>query len=151
MEAELEEAERKLAALKIRAPAAGTVLTPRLYEKQGVFIGAGEVLCELADLSELQAKVYLAQWEVGDVKENSGAELKVSSHMHAFDGVVERLSPLAIDGPTSVYEARLSTENSAEQLKPGMTGKAKITCGKVSFVGYLARRVLRSLRTELWK
>jgi len=151
LEIELKEAEKKLDELKICAPIGGKILTPKMEEKEGLFLNAGEILCELADLSQLQAKIYLSQWEIGDVKKNNPVELKISSHSRLIEGRINQLSLVPHQGSTSVYEVRVDGEKPEALLKPGMTGKAKIHCDNVSLPAYLYKKVFRSLRTEQWK
>ena len=151
LEFELKEAEKRLEQMKICAPVNSWVLTPRIEEKMGVFIDAGEAVCELADLSQLQAIIHLLQWEVGDVKKNYNVELKIFSFSKSFEGIIKEISFIPSESGFSFYEARVQIENFKEMLKPGMTGKARIECGKVSLVGCLYKKIFRSIRTELWK
>lgn len=151
LEAELLEAERKLHKLEIHAPVSGTVLTPRIEERKGTFIEAGDLLGEIADLSRMCAKVYLSQWQVGDIRIGNQVELKIPSHSKYFSGRIIQLAQVPYGDPPSLYEARIDLDQLDQLLRPGMTGKAKITSGKVSCTGYVYRKVIRSLRPELWK
>jgi len=151
LENELKEAQRKMEKLKLTAPMSGTVLTPRMEEKKGVFICTGEIICELADLSQLEARIHLPPWDMGDVKENDRVELKISSHARPLEGMIVQLSLTPEESHLSCYQARVKIKKPEKTLKPGMTGRAKIICGQVSLVGYLYRKIFRSLRTELWK
>jgi len=88
---------------------------------------------------------------MGDVKENDRVELKISSHARPLEGMIVQLSLTPEESHLSCYQARVKIKKPEKTLKPGMTGKAKIICGQVSLVGYLYRKIFRSLRTELWK
>lgn len=151
LEFELKNAETKLRKFNIVAPTNGKVLTPRMQEKLGAFIHTGGVFCELVDLSKLQAKISLLQWEVGDVKENDRVKLKISSEISQIEGIIDKLLLIPQGSELSFYEARVDIENSKERIKPGMTGTAKIICGKLSLASYFYRNIIRSIRTELWK
>jgi hypothetical protein len=47
-------------------------------------------------------------------------------------------------------EVRLWVENTDSGLRPGMSGWAKIDCGRRPLGAILLRRVARYLRTEVW-
>jgi len=47
-------------------------------------------------------------------------------------------------------EVRLRVENPTGELRPGMSGWAKIDCGRRPLGAVLLRRVSRYLRTEVW-
>lgn len=151
IETELREAQKKIEELKIHAPASGRVLTPKIQDKLGIFVKAGDVICELANLSEMQAKIQLAQWEIGDVKENDRVELMVAWHSKLFRGRIRQLSLIPEDASLSSYQAWVEIEGSEKSLKPGVTGRVKIFCDEISLASYLYRKIFRSLRTELWQ
>jgi len=151
LETELKEAQRKIEELEIRAPTNGRLLTPKMEHKLGIFVETGDVICELAGLSEMRAKIQLSQWEIGDVKENDRVELLVSRHTKFLRGRIKRLSLIPEDPSLFSYEAYVQIEGSEKSLKPGLTGTAKIFCGEISLGTYFWRKILRSFRAELWK
>ena len=68
-----------------------------------------------------------------------------------FPASVDRVAPAAGRGEVqSTVTAYCRLENGAGELRPGMTGYARVS-GEQGTVGLvLARRLLRFLRTELW-
>jgi membrane fusion protein (multidrug efflux system) len=62
-------------------------------------------------------------------------------------GIVRRSLPA--NGRNS-YEVRLRVENPSGRLMPGMTGWAKIGCGRRQWADLLGRRLARYVRTEAW-
>lgn len=151
LEIALRDAERKLDKSQIRAPMTGTILTPRIEESEGTFIETGDFLCEIADPCQLRARVFLSQRRVGDILVGNEVELKIPSHSKQFSGRISRLSQVPYGDSPSLYEAQIDIDQADRFLRPNMTGKAKITCDKVSVTGYIYRKIIRSLRPEMWK
>ena len=54
----------------------------------------------------------------------------------------------AVPGRTFIVTTQI--DNSALLLKPGMTGWAKVSCGPRRIGGLLTRRLVRTLRVEVW-
>jgi hypothetical protein len=69
-------------------------------------------------------------------------------------GRVTEIAPRAHTGgsaafPENIVEVHLTVENSGD-LRPGMSGWAKIDCGLRPLGSVLLRRVARYFRTEVW-
>ena len=53
-------------------------------------------------------------------------------------------------GPNKIFPVTCKIENQDHLLKPGMTGYAKVYCGKLKLASLLTRRIVRYLRVEVW-
>lgn len=117
----------------IRAPAAGTVLT------KGVEVGElatpGRTVAVMADLTHIELKVYLPESEVGKIKLDGPARVRVDAFPERyFDARVARVDPRAQFTPKDIHmpdeRARLvfgvvlAVDNPEGYLKPGMPADA---------------------------
>jgi multidrug efflux pump subunit AcrA (membrane-fusion protein) len=79
--------------------------------------------------------------------------LKLNSYLGrpALTGRVAFLAP-EVDATSGASFVRVECkiQNHADLLKPGMTGFAKIYCGRRSFFHLATRRAMSWVRTELW-
>ena len=158
-------------ALRLTAPADGVVLTPDLATERGEYLPEGSLICELMPTGQINVVIALTEDQAGVVKVNQPVELRIYSlPSKTFRGVVRNtfqatsrdLPHLAMAShyggeiPTVVDVtgrehpadtlclAEIQIENSDRFLRPGMSGRARITCGP-STVGRILGRKLRSL------
>ena len=145
--------------LRVGSPIAGVVVTPYLNEKIGQFFKEGDLICEVENTHELEVEIPLLEQEVGHVRIGYPVDLKARAM--PFDTLraeVHRIAPAAAKAekteltPTSqntitVY-CRLTDES--HELSSGMTGYARIYCGRYSIGRVLGGQLLRYLRTEFW-
>lgn len=138
---------------KMTSPITGKVLTPRLEEKVGEFLEKGDSLCQVADLDEMRAELQFPGKDINLVKENQKVKLLVSAFPQGiFWGVVEKVSSKA----NPVEEGKRFTviaqiDNIDGLLRPGMTGQAKVYCGKKSLAYNILRKPARLFREVVWK
>jgi multidrug efflux pump subunit AcrA (membrane-fusion protein) len=94
--------------------------------------------------------------ELGDIHVGQRVALRVAADpRRLYRGRVSEIAPRAQPGgsaefPTNIVEVRLRVENPTGELRPGMSGWAKIDCGRRPLGAILLRRVTRYLRTEVW-
>jgi hypothetical protein len=68
-----------------------------------------------------------------------------------FTGRVTEIAPTAHPrGNIVACEVRIRVSNPKSELRAGMSGWAKIACGKQPIGALLTRRVVRYVRTEAW-
>jgi putative peptide zinc metalloprotease protein len=159
-------AQRKAEALVVRAPLAGAVSTPIGDQKMGEYLTAGEELCEIADRSNMKARILVRDWELEEVHAGAAAQLKVLPFPYrTYAGHVEQILPAAAaDRPvaqtqqlermgqqlTNYNAVVMDFPNPDGSLSEGMTGTAKIA-GKTRPVAWQAARgAWRWLRSQVW-
>jgi membrane fusion protein (multidrug efflux system) len=132
-------------------------MTPRLKERVGQFLHEGDLICLVEDPTILRAEVKLPEQEVERVRPGQRVELKARAlPFEPFTGTVERLAPaVATDyGPTSAGQNTVTVyvaiDGLHDDLKPGMTGHARVNCGRAASGRVLGEKLLRFLRTEFW-
>lgn len=147
----------------ITCPTAGLVLTPRVREKIGQYIREGEVVAVVEDPASLEAEITLTEQDVSRVA--PGQEVLLMSRTAPFKPITTHLDRVA-PSTAAHYDASTATtahtdtagnvtvycrlENADPNLRSGMSGYARVYCGKRRIGEIVADRVLRYLRTEFW-
>src|SRR5262249_2145731 len=148
--------------LEVCSPTAGLVTTPRVKEKVGRYLQEGELICEIEDPDKLQVEIALDEPDLGRVEPGQLVELKARAlPFETFQAVVSLVAPRgtqAEPGATGPKPARgqlpstvtvyCKLKDSDTGLRPGLTGHARIFCGRRPPGEVLAERALRFLRTE---
>jgi multidrug efflux pump subunit AcrA (membrane-fusion protein) len=159
--ARLQEELRHLGWLKeqtrVACRSAGVVVTQRLGEKVGQFVREGDVIAVVEDVAALEAEVALAEDESARVQVGQRVGLKVRALPNeTFAAEVVRVAPAARAGAPEKPEepGRVTVYcrpvGSAEGLRPGLTGYARIYSEERSVGAYLLDRAVRLVRTEFW-
>jgi multidrug resistance efflux pump len=136
----------------VRAEVGGLMITPRLAEKVGQYFREGDLICTIEESQVLQAEIALPEQEMPRVREGQKVELKFpATPFKKVIGGVERIAPSAtaadINSTITIY---CSLTDMPGELRPGLSGYARICCGKRPVAMVVGERVMRSLRTEYW-
>jgi multidrug efflux pump subunit AcrA (membrane-fusion protein) len=159
----------------VTSPVAGVLTTPRLREKVGQYFREGELICEVEDASLLEAEVAVPEQDMARVRPGQRVELK--ARVAPFDTLVAEVTRVAstakdpappgggavaatapatsigeMPGHVVVY-CTVSSATAAEALsavRPGMTGHARIDCGRRPVGRVMGERLMRYVRTEFW-
>jgi multidrug efflux pump subunit AcrA (membrane-fusion protein) len=136
----------------IRSACSGRIVTPHLAEKVGQYFKEGELLFVVEDSAVLTAEISLPEQEVLRVRSGHAVELKLpASPYDTYHGQVQKISPSAAPGDVrSSLTVYCSLSELGEQLRPGMSGYARICCGKQPMGLVLGDRLMRSIRTDFW-
>ncbi|MDQ7008502.1 MAG: efflux RND transporter periplasmic adaptor subunit [Acidobacteriota bacterium] len=143
---------RRLAACDLRAPIDGIVVTPGLEARAGERIASGGDLLEIADTDDLVVDVSVLESEIGDVEPGQTLELRLAAYPgRTFLGTVVEIAPVASvdDLGRAHFRVRCTIDSEQDLLRPGMTGAAKIDCGRLSIARLVLRRVLRLIEPSL--
>jgi multidrug resistance efflux pump len=153
LEEKLSILEQQLEQLKIRSPIDGVVSTPYLKNRLGEYVEKGTPLCQIVDARLVNVDIPVPEKEIADVAPGYPIILKVNAFAkQSFMARVKTISPVAVEGALErkiVIRGELA--NADGQLKAGMTGVAKILCGKRMIGELVTRRAIRWLRTEFWE
>ena len=143
--------EKKAARIRLKAPAAGVILTPRIEEKVGTMMRRGEVFCELAEVSGPAVEILLPEEEIGGIRPGAPVWLKVQTFpARTFHGNVYRVGARALETPQGrFFTVRARVEDGAV-LRPGMTGRAKAAAGRHRIGYILFRRPARWIWGKVW-
>jgi multidrug resistance efflux pump len=138
------------------APCDGVITTARVEERVGALFGEGATVLEVEDPRTLFTRIFVNERDLGEVRAGQPVALRVAAFPgRLYQGRVSEIAPRLVRAgtpafPTNIVEVRLQIENATGELRPGMTGWAKIHCGGRPLGGILLRRVSRYLRTEVW-
>ena len=159
---------------EIRSPVDGVVATPELELKEmaGQVVQKGALIAKVFELRKLTVEIAVPESEIADIKVGQEVALKVRAYPNqTFDGVVISVATSALSensGPqagsmipvthtSSATAAAARTilvtteiDNSSLLLKPGMTGHAKISCGRRRMIDIITRRLARTVKVEFW-
>jgi biotin carboxyl carrier protein len=137
--------------LEIRSPLAGVIVTGDLSKAQHAPLEAGQRLFEVAPLQAMVAEIAIPEADLPYVQRGQQVELRIDSNLDtSWRGAIESIRPRAEqrDGQ-QVFVAEVSLDNTASQLRPGMSGVARITSRSQPIGWILFHRPLESL-IRLW-
>ncbi len=152
------------AELQINSPIAGTIATPHLTDLLGSHVEPGATLAEVADLSTLQARIYIAETALAKVIVGADAALAVPGRLAPQRGTIQTIAlasqqadPSVIPAstfqglrPPSFYFATMPVANPNRELKDGMIGTAKIFAHRRSILGLAIEQVRDFVQRKVW-
>ena len=165
--------EGQIRRAEVRSRVDGMVATPELELKElvGQVVLKGALIAKVFELQKTIVEIAVPENEIPDVAVGQKVVLKVRAYPdESFAGAVTSIATSAF-APTSSGEggALLPTSpspgsNSAPKtilvtteinnhsllLKPGMTGHAKIFCGRRRLIDLIKRRLARTIKVQLW-
>jgi multidrug resistance efflux pump len=144
--------DQELGKTEIRAPIDGVVTTPFVERKLNQHLDPGDELCRLADIAHVTAEMQVPEKEMADVRHGNPVTMKARSLPSVdLNGRVDFIAPVAQTiGGQQMVTVRSELQNDDLQLKPEMTGVAKIYCGDRRIIDLATRRLIRWVRTEFW-
>lgn len=146
---EFHQLSEKKDALQIVSPIAGTVITPKVQDLLGSYLTEGSELLEVADLSVLRARIYVSEYDLSKIRPGAVGRVQVQGMARTWQSQTISLAarPTEMDvrlkEPNELkgmnvphfYLVDLLVENPDFQLKPGMTGVARVYGRRQSLAG----------------
>jgi GAF domain-containing protein len=145
--------EEQVAALTVRAPSAGIVLTERPAERVGAHVSAGDVLVTLGRTDTLELEFGVDERDVPRVRVGNEIRLRVDAlPQRTFSGRVISIAPLpAAGGEMASFPVRAAVANPDGLLRPGMTAYARVLTEPASLLTRIVRGPARWFRLLLWR
>ncbi len=156
----------RLAGLMLRSPINGVVVEGQFEPHAGEFLGEGEEFARVIDRTEMRARIFVHDWELGDVAVGAPVRLKVADEPYrTYAGHIERILPAAAgDRPvsqpaklerhgqevTNYFAVEMVFPNPDGSLIEGMTGTAKIAGKHRPFAWQAAEGIWRWVRSQIW-
>lgn len=126
-EASLRDARDRLAKKTILAPFAGVLR--EFPVEAGEYVGPGERVAELLEVSRVRVEIGLRDRDVVAVRAGSSARVRVDARPgERFDGTVTRVAGAA-DPETRKFAVQVEVENPGERLLPGMIANVELDLG----------------------
>lgn len=137
---------------EIRTPISGIVATHRLIDRLKEHVDTGDEICQIVDCGTMLLEIPVSEKDVADVRISQKVKLKARAiPKKAFYGKVVSIAPVAAEREDrTVIIVTSRVDNPEFILKPGMTGNAKIYCGKKRFIYLWTRKIIRYIRVEFW-
>jgi putative peptide zinc metalloprotease protein len=156
--------QAETANLDVPSPISGLVLTPRVRDRLGSFVPSGTALVEVADLSQMRARIFVSEHEVYKIAIGARARLGIDGLWSKFDAPVLSLAPKSSEidpalaqaieykglATPNFYVATAVVANSEGRFKPGMVGTARIYGARRSLAGLVWREGWRFFARKLW-
>lgn len=152
------QSQRRSEELDLVSPCDGVVLTRHLDRAQGRMVRPGDEVLRVAADTMRECLLPLTEKEARRVKEGARAEFR----SRAFPDLVIRgtvaSAPLRrgeseaaldvldpISAADATHLARIVIESADARLRPGLTGRARLDCGRVSAVRWLSEALLDAI------
>jgi putative peptide zinc metalloprotease protein len=152
--------------LELKAPLQGTVISPRVQDQLGTYLKEGTELLEIADLRQMKARIYTSEYDLYKIRGTQTAKLQLDGMLRRREGQVVLVSDRPVEPPPWAKEeagkeaqsARLQQyylvdillKNPGEELKPGMTGIARVYGNRRSIGGLMLEVVKNFWGRKLW-
>jgi len=155
---------KQVAALQVTAPISGVVTTPRIRDRVGSFVQAGEELAEVQDDTTIRARIFIPEFQIRQVRLAAPASLKLESRFRPVRAEVNSIAPALSElppglepeqnykgiAPPAYYTATVLIANPAGMMRAGMSGDAKIEVERQSIAGFLWKEVREFAQRKLW-
>jgi multidrug resistance efflux pump len=150
---ELRILEQDVAALAVRAPSSGVVLTARPEELEGRGIAAGDPLVTLGRTDTVTLEFGVEQRDIERVRTGQTARLRIAALPgQTFEGRVVSLGLLPTDsGPQVHFPVRVDVANPGGELRPGMAADVRVLTQPASLATRVVRGPTRWLRLFWWR
>lgn len=150
---ELRILDQDIAALQVRAPSAGVVLTARPEELEGRGISAGDPLITLGRTDTVTLEFGVEQRDIERVRTGQTARFRIAALPgRTFEGRVVSLGLLPTDsGPQVRFPVRVDVANPGGVLRPGMAADVRVLTQPASLATRVFRGPTRWLRLFWWR
>jgi putative peptide zinc metalloprotease protein len=158
------ELSSEAANLELKSPISGVVLTPRVSDRVGAYVTEGTELAEIADLSQLRARIYVSEHDMYKLKVGYRASLQVEGIFKKWNAQALAISPVSTEidpgltgqtqykgmRPPNFYSADLLVANPDGKLKPGMSGTARVYGQRRSLAGLILQEIMNFVGRKVW-
>ena len=136
----------------LRSPVDGVVVTPRIEQSAGHFVEAGDLVALVAATGTVRAEIEVPQESIREVRPGSRVRLTAwAAPEERFTGRVAAIAPAASEaGGTTIVRVTAEFPDPGENLRPEMTGYAKITAGTRPLWQVLLEPPIRWASVEAW-
>ncbi len=128
-QAEIALYQQRVNKAQLKAPIAGTVVTPKIEEKTGKLLTAGDPFCQIVEQDQMAAEMNVPEGDLAMIRDGGPAAVKLNAYpTTTFEGTVERLGTQAItEEGEQLFVVRVLFNNPNGTAREGMVGKGKIT------------------------
>jgi GAF domain-containing protein len=140
-------------ALNVRAPNRGVVLTPRVEERTGLRMNAGDPVVTIGRTDTVTIEFTVDQHDLAVLKTGQPVRLRVDALPgRTFEGSLIFLGELPSDSADQVrFPARAAVPNPGGLLRTGMAAHARVLTQPMSILGRVVRGPSRWFRLAWWR
>jgi biotin carboxyl carrier protein len=134
--------ERRLANLEIKSPVDGIVVAGDLQRSEGVQVNIGQVLYEVAPLSQMTAELAIPDEDISAASLGMPVTVRLDSlPERRWTGDLARIHPRSVTREKdNVFMGEIPLDNADGAVRPGMEGRATIRTGSRSLGWVLFHR-----------
>jgi len=150
--ARIDLAQQQLDRTKIRAAAAGVLLTPDLEERIGQFLRSGSELAVIGNLRQVDVDVAVPEIEASMLRTGEPVALKIHPYpTRTYRGVITRIgAAVHEEGKERFVIAESRVENADGALRAGMLGDGKVRVATRPVLFAMLRAPVRWVWLKLW-
>jgi len=154
---------QQLAALRVLSPMSGVVTSPRPGDLHGSYLRTGSEVAEIAEMSTMQARIFVPEFAMRDVRLGAPVHLLPSSRTGSIAGRLDAVAPASTQmDPSFVETSNLKGINLPDYYlatvrfpnpgtaREGETGTAKIFVRRRSLAGFTWEYVRDMVTHRLW-
>jgi multidrug resistance efflux pump len=142
----------QLSRATVKAPTDAVVLTGDLRERVGSPVQAGDALFEIAPPGEVFVELAIPEEEIDEMADGLSGEFASNAlpeQMYAFD--VSLVRPVAeVREQRTVFICEASLTETADWLRPGMEGMARVSVGRRPVWWVSLHRMIDFVRMKAW-
>ncbi len=156
--------QEELSRLQLTSPLSGVVTTPRMHDLLGSYLKPGSVVAEIADTSEMKARIYLPEVSMREVRLGARTKVKLDAMGGSASGQVSALGPASTEvepglvqveeykgiRASTYYVATVVVPNPHSEMKEGMSGTAKIYSRRRSAIGFAWQTARDFFGRKVW-
>ncbi|MBI2522385.1 MAG: HlyD family efflux transporter periplasmic adaptor subunit [Bdellovibrio sp.] len=155
---ELSVKEKSIKALDLSyaqgGPSGGVLSCPDQVRTLNTYYKEGDEICKILGMARLKTLVHVPENEVRFVSAGQPIKFKLHSRPYVtYNGKVERIQQSSISDPKNPklkqYLVEITVDNTGE-LRPGMTGKAKIIGAQLPLAQLFGIKLASMLRMDLF-
>lgn len=152
LEARVKFYNENLELTKLLAPISGRVVTPYMDTKVGHVLKEGDLVAEYESTETIQAELQIPEADIGEVKPDARVKLRLEAYpTKLFYGTVAMIAPKAEEtSHGKIVRVMTNIPNSGHELKPEMTGEAKIKGSWKPLIIAFSRAIVRFFMVEVW-
>jgi len=144
--------DHRLQHSSIVAPFDGVLVSGDLQDRLGSAVRTGEALFQIASLNDYQLQLDVPEHQAAKVAQGAVGIMRFAAFPSlAFEFTVQTMVPVAVmDDGKNVFRMQAALLGDTQEIRPGMSGVAKVLVGNRSWLMRVSDLVTQRLRYWWW-